>query len=104
MNLPVLVLFGASVLWGLSWWPLKALHNAGFEGLSLIGACFGLLSLVLTPALVGQRARWYPRRDRMLLIALCGGAANLAFAWAMIAGDVVRVMVLFYLLPVWGVL
>jgi drug/metabolite transporter (DMT)-like permease len=104
MNLPVLVLFGASVLWGLSWWPLKALHHAGFEGLSLIGACFGLLSLALTPVLVGQRARWYPRRNRILLIALCGGAANLAFAWAMIAGDVVRVMVLFYLLPVWGVL
>jgi drug/metabolite transporter (DMT)-like permease len=40
----------------------------------------------------------------MLLIMLCGGAANLAFAYAMIVGDVVRVMVLFYLLPIWGVL
>jgi hypothetical protein len=50
MNLPVLTLFGASVLWGLSWWPLKALHGAGFEGLSLIAACFGLLSLAITGA------------------------------------------------------
>lgn len=104
MNLSVLVLFGASVLWGLSWWPLKVLHAAGFGGLSLIGACFGLLSLAIMPAFIRQRARWRPHGRGILLIMLCGGAANLAFAWAMIVGDVVRVMVLFYLLPVWGVL
>lgn len=33
-----------------------------------------------------------------------GGAANICFNLAMIYGEVVRVMVLFYLLPVWGVL
>ena len=37
-------------------------------------------------------------------IFLLGGTANLAFAYALIHGEVVRVMVLFYLLPVWGVL
>jgi drug/metabolite transporter (DMT)-like permease len=104
MNLPVLVLLGASGLWGLSWWPLKALHNAGFEGLSLILVCFALLSLALSPVLLRQRARWHAHWRGMLLIALCGGAANLTFSYAMIVGDVVRVMVLFYLLPIWGVL
>lgn len=104
MNLPVLALFGASVLWGLSWWPLKALNAAGFEGLSLIAACFGLLALAITPAFIRQHARWRAHGRGMLLIMLCGGAANLTFAYAMIVGDVVRVMVLFYLLPLWGVL
>ncbi len=104
MNKPVLVLFGASVLWGLSWWPLKTLHAAGFEGVSLICACFGLLSLVLTPAFFRQRAQWRAHKAQLLWIALFGGAANLSFAYAMIVGDVVRVMVLFYLLPIWGVL
>jgi drug/metabolite transporter (DMT)-like permease len=33
-----------------------------------------------------------------------GGLANLAFASAISLGDVTRVMVLFYLLPAWGVL
>src|SRR4029077_14224968 len=33
-----------------------------------------------------------------------GGLANLAFASAIVLGDVTRVMVLFYLLPAWGVL
>jgi drug/metabolite transporter (DMT)-like permease len=40
----------------------------------------------------------------VLLLGTVGGLANLAFASAMVSGDVVRVMVLFYLLPVWGVL
>jgi drug/metabolite transporter (DMT)-like permease len=37
-------------------------------------------------------------------LALLGGLANLAFVSAMARGEVVRVMVLFYLLPAWGVL
>jgi drug/metabolite transporter (DMT)-like permease len=104
MNVPVWVLFGASVMWGLTWWPLKGLHAAGFEGVSLICACFGLLSLVLSPVLFRQRGKWRAHTGKMLWIGLFGGAANLSFAYAMIVGDVVRVMVLFYLLPVWGVL
>lgn len=104
MHLPVLMLFGASVLWGLAWWPMKALNNAGFEGVSLIFLTFGLMALVLSPALFRQRGEWRAHKGRMLLIALFGGAANLSFAYAMIVGDVVRVMVLFYLLPIWGVL
>jgi drug/metabolite transporter (DMT)-like permease len=35
---------------------------------------------------------------------LLGGYANIAFAMAMIHGEVVRTMMLFYLAPVWGVL
>jgi drug/metabolite transporter (DMT)-like permease len=40
----------------------------------------------------------------LLQIAFFGGVANLSFAAALVEGDVVRVMVLFYLLPLWGVL
>jgi drug/metabolite transporter (DMT)-like permease len=40
----------------------------------------------------------------MLALVFFGGCANVAFASAMLAGDVTRVMVLFYLLPAWGVL
>lgn len=103
-SLPVLVLFGASLLWGLTWLPLKSLNAMGFDGVSLILAGFALLSLVLTPALYRQRRWWLSDKRKLLWIGLLGGAANLAFAYALIYGQVVRVMVLFYLLPVWGVL
>jgi drug/metabolite transporter (DMT)-like permease len=101
---PVLVLLGASVLWGASWLPLKALQGMGLGALPITAAAYGLLALLLAPLLVQQRRLWRGDGRHLLLIALLGGGANLAFTYAMVYGEVVRVMVLFYLLPVWGVL
>jgi drug/metabolite transporter (DMT)-like permease len=103
---PVLVLLGASVLWGASWLPLKAINGAGIEGVPLTLGAYGLLALLLTPWLLASRRRWQAGDGvrQLLLIALLGGGANLAFTTALVYGEVVRVMVLFYLLPVWGVL
>ncbi|MBF0255271.1 MAG: DMT family transporter [Gammaproteobacteria bacterium] len=103
---PVLVLLGASVLWGASWLPLKAINEAGISGVALTFGAYGLLALLLTPWLLASFGRWrHPESMRqLLLIALLGGGANLAFTTALVYGEVVRVMVLFYPLPVWGVL
>lgn len=103
-NLTLLVLIGASIMWGLSWLPLKALNQMGVEGIPLTFIAYGAITIVLLPLLVAQRARWRGEGRWLLLIALLGGYANLAFTTAMVYGEVVRVMVLFYLLPVWGVL
>jgi drug/metabolite transporter (DMT)-like permease len=40
----------------------------------------------------------------MMMIALAGGIANASFQTAIFHGDVIRVMILFYMLPVWSVL
>jgi drug/metabolite transporter (DMT)-like permease len=102
-HLPVIVLLGASVLWGLSWLPLKSINTMGIDGVSLIFVVYGILALSLSPLLVKQFMIWKEHKKVMLLIALFGGGANLAFTYALINGEVIRVMVLFYLLPVWGV-
>lgn len=101
---PLWSLLGASVLWGLSWWPLKTLHQAGFSALSLMLIAYGSLTLLHLPLFWQQRPLWRRELRPLLLIALLGGGANLAFSIALIYGEVVRVMVLFYLLPLWGVL
>jgi drug/metabolite transporter (DMT)-like permease len=38
------------------------------------------------------------------VVVLASGTTNAAFNWAMVAGDVVRVILLFYLMPLWSVL
>ena len=38
------------------------------------------------------------------LLVLAAGATNAAFNWAVVIGDVVRVVLLFYLMPLWTVL
>ena len=60
---------------------------------------------VLAPLWLAYRRVAWGRAWRTLVpLATFGGLANLAFASAIVSGDVVRVMVLFYLLPAWGVL
>lgn len=100
MNRHVAALLGASLLWGCAWLPLKALGAAGIESLPLAFGAFGLLALLFLPGLFRQRGNLVA----LLLVALLGGGANLAFTTAMVYGDVVHGMVLFYLLPLWGVL
>lgn len=101
---PVVVLILSSMMWGLVWWPLKQVQVYGIEGIPLIAIAHTAVSVVLLPFLFLQFNAWRAEWRAMLAIAVVGGSANIAFNAAMAYGDVVRVMVLFYLLPVWGVL
>jgi drug/metabolite transporter (DMT)-like permease len=101
---PVLVLVGASVMWGLSWIPLKYFANYGLQGVSVTLVGHGSVGVLALPWLARHFSRFRPWWRGVLLLGTMGGLANLAFASAIVSGDVVRVMVLFYLLPAWGVL
>lgn len=98
------VLFGSSCLWGLSWWPLKQLAERGLSGVPLIWVAYGSVALLLLPILWRERNGWRTQIPFLLLIMGLGGLANLSFAGSLIYGEVIRVMALFYLLPVWGIL
>ncbi len=102
---PTLTLLAASTLWGLTWLPLKYFGGYGIDGpiVTLFGHGSVAVFLAL-PVLWMTRSVSAQHVGSASLLALFGGLANLAFAWAMILGDVTRVMVLFYLLPAWGVL
>lgn len=102
--LPLAVLFTSSTLWGFTWWPLKRIAAQGLEGVPLILVAYGGVGLLLLPVLWTLRRAWRPSWPSLLLVLACGGVANLAFPYALIYGDVIRSMALFYLLPVWGVL
>ncbi len=102
--LPLGSLLFSSLLWGLSWLPLHALRAIGIDGVMLILIAFGGAGLCVSPLLLRQRGGVREHLRWLLLIGLLGGLANVCFTLAMSYGEVVRVMVLFYLLPVWGVL
>jgi drug/metabolite transporter (DMT)-like permease len=101
---PVLALLGASVLWGLTWIPLKYFASFGLQGVSVTLVAHGSVGVVALAWLLRRLARWRSHWRGLVALAACGGVANLAFASAIVSGSVVRVMVLFYLLPAWGVL
>jgi len=97
------MLFG-SMLWGLTWIPLKYFHQQGMDVIPLVLMTNGVVAFLLLPVLIKQFPLWRNDQKYIWIILISSGIANLAFATAMIYGDVIRVMVLFYLLPAWGVL
>ncbi len=100
----VMALFFSSAGWGLTWLPIKSLSAMGLDGLHLVFIAFGSGALLTVPWLYLQRDRWRKKISLMVMIALSGGFANASFQTAIYHGDVIRVMILFYLLPVWSVI
>lgn len=103
-GLAVSILFISSVGWGLTWLPTKGIHQMGLDAEYLVLIAFASASILLSPFLFLQRQSWRGHVRYLLLIGLFGGLANLTFQLAIVHGNVVRVMILFYLLPVWSVL
>ena len=102
-KLAVIVLFISSIGWGLTWLPIKYLNDMGLDSTHLILLAFLSGAIVLSPWLYKQRGIWKSSIGFMLMIALAGGFANASFQTAIAHGDVIRVMILFYMLPVWSV-
>ncbi|MDO8206619.1 MAG: DMT family transporter [Gallionella sp.] len=98
------VLLAGSVMWGLFWWPLKALDAAGIHSGFVQFFAYGLSALVLLPFAWRSLSSWRSQTGFLLLIALLGGWANASFATSLAEGSVVRVMLLFYLAPVWTII
>ncbi len=101
---PVLSLLFAATFWGFVWYPLRLLEGAGLSGPWLMvvsyAAAFVTLALARWPGTRGLK-----RRPALVaLMALAAGWTNLGFVLAMLEGTVARVLILFYLSPLWTVL
>lgn len=103
-NFPVLALLAGATLWGVVWYPMRLLEDAGLSGLWLTAYLF-LASSVAGGVLAWRYRHWFRRRPWLLVcIAISAGWTNLAFILAILDGNVMRVLFLFYLSPVWAVL
>ena len=96
------LVFNAFV-WGTSWWPMRHLQGAGLHPLWATALTFAFASLAIVvarPAALGQVLR----TPALWVLVVAAGCTNAAFNWAVVIGDVVRVVLLFYLMPLWTVL
>ena len=107
--LPVLRVWAALALmsnaftWGLSWWPFRQLQLQGVHPLWSTAGIYGLALLLLAlwrpggwRSFAGNSGLWW--------LVLASGLTNMGFNWAVTVGDVVRVVLLFDLMPAWVVL
>lgn len=95
-------LLTGSVVWGFTWLPLKYFAAAGLDGHAVSLTAYLLVALVSLPFIWRERPQWRSETHWLIVIGLCFGVANVGLTIALMSGSVVRVMLLFFLLPVWG--
>ena len=101
--LPALALVCNAFVWGTSWYPFRWLEAAGLHPLWSTVAVHSLSVLVI---LAWRREAFAGvwRTPSLWVLLLAAGTCNAAFNWGVVTGDVVRVVLLFYLMPLWAVL
>lgn len=99
----VLALLFNALTWGVSWWPFRYLQAAGLHPLWATALTYALVALAL--GLRHPRAlRDVVRTPALWVLVFASGSTNAAFNWGVTVGDVVRVVLLFYLMPLWSLL
>ncbi len=102
-TIPVIALLTGATVWGLIWYPYRVLASAGVNGVLA-----ATLTYTAALALSAATLRLPPGKPGvgwlLVLIGLSAGWCNIGFTLAVIYGDVMRVVLLFYLAPVWTVL
>jgi drug/metabolite transporter (DMT)-like permease len=90
-------------IWGCSWWPFRQLQGHGLHPLWATALVYLIVVTGLT--LVRPQAwRGFFAHPELWFLAAASGLTNVGFNWAVTVGDVVRVVLLFYLMPAWAVL
>ncbi len=102
--LPVISCLIAATLWGLLWYPLRLMEEMGVSGLWTSVLIYTATLIPLLPVLWINRSGIMQQPLALLLIGITAGWANLGFILALLEGNVVRVLLLFYLSPIWTVL
>jgi drug/metabolite transporter (DMT)-like permease len=90
-------------VWGVIWFPYRVLEDHGLSG---IEATLATYTVALAAALVlfRREAAGLLQADGLLvLIALASGWTNLGYVLGMLHGEVMQVLLLFYLAPLWTV-
>ena len=97
------LLFGA-MCWGIIWYPYRIMSDAGVSGIvsSFYTYC---IAIILGGILFAKH--WhgiFSLPKSAIWLSIIAGWTNLSYVLAVIDGEVMRVMLLFYLSPLWTLL
>lgn len=97
------LLFGA-LCWGIVWYPYRLMNDAGVSGIvsSFYTYC---IAIIFGAVLFAKHWRGIFNLPKSAIwLAIVAGWTNLSYVLAVIDGEVMRVMLLFYLAPFWTLL
>ena len=91
-------------MWGLSWYPVRYLEESGINGIWVSLIIYTGTVSVAIPYIFKHYREFAANKWPLLIIGFSVGWLNLSFILAVLDGQIVRVMLLFFLSPVWGTL
>jgi drug/metabolite transporter (DMT)-like permease len=105
--MPIVALLGGAAIWGLLWYPYRLLNQAQIPGAAATAVTYAIALLmglvIFRKQLKGSLLSGGPPH-LLFWIGLFAGWTNLAYVLSIIHGEIVRVLLLFYLAPLWTVL
>ncbi len=101
--LPIFGLLSGALVWGLIWYPYRLIEQAGTSG---VLATFLTYTIALAVGLSVTGPVW--REFRLagwsgVVLIIGSGWANFGYVMATLEGEIMRVLLLFYLAPLWTV-
>ena len=93
-------MFGA-LCWGVIWYPYRIMQEAGISGVA--SSLYTYIIAIAISALYFYKhiKAAFNQPKSIIWLALVAGWTNLSYVLAIIDGEVMRVMLLFYLSPLW---
>lgn len=102
--MPVAGVLSGALVWGMIWYPYRVLQDIGVSG-ALATFITYFLAMLCGLLLFPRMWREVPSLGRWGgLLVLSSGWANFGYVLAMLHGEVMRVLLLFYLAPLWTIL
>ena len=102
--LPVAGILSGALVWGLIWYPYRVLQETGVTG-PLATLITYSLAMLCGAFMLPRVWRELPKAGWWAVgLVLSAGWANLGYVLAMLHGEVMRVLLLFYLAPLWTIL
>jgi drug/metabolite transporter (DMT)-like permease len=97
---PELAVLASTLLWGTVWVPIRQVNEGGVVLATVVATLVAVVALAPAWAASGRAGR----RPRTIVVGLLFGIGAALYFEGLVRGQVARVVLLFYLLPIWGVL
>jgi drug/metabolite transporter (DMT)-like permease len=101
--LPMLSLLFGAFVWGIIWYPYRLMAQAGVSGIYSSFYVFILTLAIALPYFFITKKNISIWSKDFWMLSFVAGYTNISYVLAVIDGEVVRVMLLFYLSPVWTI-
>jgi drug/metabolite transporter (DMT)-like permease len=105
--MPVAALLSGAAIWGLLWYPYRLLDQAKIHGAAATAITYAialLMGLLIFRKQLKGSSVLGDQPHLLFWIGVFAGWTNLAYVLGVVHGEIMRVLLLFYLAPLWTIL